>query len=164
VHKLNQPLDFILYAGDDVARFQDGGTNYFAELSKLTKQGKVLAVIGNDDIPDVRRVLDAEGVHDLHEDPFSLGDFGFIGLEASTCGPGLTKHSEEEVAEHLEEQYLKLKGKRLIVVSHTPPFGILDRGIRFAREDEYTHHIVSAAIVTHMVDFQLNLEGLQSST
>ncbi len=146
VRKLGQPVDFILYGGDDIGRFQEGRVNYFTELSKLTSQAKVLAVIGNDDFRNVRTILDAEGVHDLHESPFTFRDYCFIGLEASTSGPAITRHSEEEVARHLERQYREVRGKKVIVLSHTPPHGILDRGIRFASEDEHTHHIGSTSL------------------
>ena len=41
----------ILYAGDDVSRFQDDERNVFSELASEARLGKVLAVLGNDDLP-----------------------------------------------------------------------------------------------------------------
>lgn len=51
------PIDFVLYAGDDIGRFEDEGLNIFSELSHYTKSGRVLAVIGNDDFYVQKRVL-----------------------------------------------------------------------------------------------------------
>ncbi len=146
VHRLEPPVDIILYAGDDVGRFDEGATNYFSELAHLTSQRKVLAVIGNDDTPDVRKALAAEGVHDLYQSPFIWKNYGFIGLEAATSGPAIVLHTEEEVAAHLAKRYRALKGKRLIVLSHTPPYGILDRGIRFAPLTGEPYHIGSTSL------------------
>lgn len=62
VQDLEDPVDFILYGGDDIGRFEEEGVNYFTELSKYTKQGKVLSVVGNDDFPDVKRILKSKNV------------------------------------------------------------------------------------------------------
>lgn len=143
---LNPPADLILYAGDDVARFAEGGVNCLTELSKFATQEKVLAVIGNDDWPDVGTVLEAPGVHNLHNAPYTSGDYVFLGVEASTSGPAIVSHTEREVAQHLRRQHKTAGQKALIVLSHTPPFGALDRGIRFARLDGGPHHIGSTAL------------------
>ena len=146
IQDLEDPVDFILYGGDDIGRFEEEGVNYFTELSEYTKQKKVLAVIGNDDFPAVKKVLKSRHVQDLHEKPFSFKNFGFIGLEASTSGPAIVRHSEKEVEKHLKKQHAQVKGKRLIILSHTPPYGILDLGIRFAELDEGSHHIGSTSL------------------
>jgi len=146
VESLTEPLDVILYAGDDVGRFQARGTNYFTELAEYTKQKKVLAVVGNDDLPSVKSILQSENVHDLHEEPFVIGNFGFMGLEGATSGPALVSHSEAYVHSHLKEQYEKIKSKKPIIVSHPPPYGVLDIGIRFATEKEGTHNIGSKSL------------------
>ena len=86
VESFTEPLDVILYAGDDIGRFQSRGTNYFTELAEYTKQKKVLVVIGNDDLSSVKSILQSENVHDLHEEPFVIGKFGFMGLEGATSG------------------------------------------------------------------------------
>ena len=146
VRDLEEPVDFILYGGDDIARFEEKGLNYFSTLSEYTKQEKVLAVIGNDDSPSAKRVLDCKNVYDLHENPFVFKDFAFIGLEASTSGPAIVKHTEKEVKEHLANQYAQVEGKKLIILSHTPPHGLLDLGIRFTTPDEGAHHIGSTSL------------------
>lgn len=143
---LDKPVDFIVYGGDDVARFEDNHVNYFTELAKYTTQKKVLAVAGNDDLPIVKRVLKNKNVHDLYEKHFVFENYAFLGLEASTSGPAILKHTEKEVMEHLKEQHSKVKKKNVIILSHTPPYGILDYGIRFASLDEGSHHIGSTSL------------------
>ena len=157
VQDLEDPVDFILYGGDDIGRFEEEGVNHFAELSKYTKHRKVLAVIGNDDLPEVKRVLEGKNVHDLHQKPFIFQNFAFIGLEASTSEPAIIRYSEEEVKEHLKEQHSEVKGKKLIILSHTPPYGILDRGIRFAQLDEGSHHIGSTSLRNFIQQNKVNL-------
>jgi len=143
---LEDPVDFILYAGDDVGRFLEGPVNYFSELSVYTKQKKVLAVIGNDDLVDAKDVLKGRNVHDLHERPFTFGSFAFVGVEGCTSGPAVVKYSEKEVRRHLEEQHARVREKNPIVLSHAPPYGVLDIGIRFAELDRGSHHIGSKAV------------------
>ncbi len=48
LHTLGEKPDFILYAGDDLPRFQEEGINHFSELAQYTKQQRVLAVAGNE--------------------------------------------------------------------------------------------------------------------
>jgi Icc-related predicted phosphoesterase/uncharacterized protein YprB with RNaseH-like and TPR domain len=143
---LKKPVDFILYAGDDVERFSEGQNNYFEELSAYARQKKVLGVIGNDDLPYAKRVLAGRYVHDLHEGPFFFEDLAFIGIEGCTSGPAIVKYSEAEVRKHLQEQLAQIKEKKLVVLSHTPPHGVLDIGIRFAHLDKGSHHIGSTAL------------------
>lgn len=157
VQDLEDPVDFILYGGDDIGRFEEEGVNYFAELSRYTKQGMVLAVIGNDDVPELKRVLKSENVQDLYEEPFVFQNFAFIGLEASTSGPAIIKHTEKEVKEHLKKQHSEVRGKNLIILSHTPPHGILDLGIRFAKLDEGSHHIGSTSLRSFVQQNKVNL-------
>lgn len=152
-----EPVDFIVYVGDDLRRFRGLDVNYLSELSKSTINAQVLAVLGNDDLYSFSKgVLQASGVHDLYDQSFIFKNFAFIGLESSTSGPAVFRHEEDDFEAHLENQLKYVEAKRLIVVSHTPPFGILDRGIRFASENEGTHHIGSTAlkafIETHYVD------------
>jgi len=142
-----EPVDFILYAGDDIGRFEDEGLNFFSELSRYTRSGQVLAVIGNDDVYVQKRVLKGKGIHDLYDQSFIYHNFAFIGLESATSGPALFKHTEKDFEEHLKHQVKETHGKRLVILSHTPPYGVLDRGIRFAEIDENeTHHIGSTSL------------------
>lgn len=141
-----EPVDFILYAGDDIGRFEDEGLN-FSELSRYTRSGQVLAVIGNDDVYAQKIVLKGKGIHDLYDQSFIYHNFAFIGLESATSGPALFKHTEKDFEEHLKHQVKETHGKRLVILSHTPPYGVLDRGIRFAEiDDNETHHIGSTSL------------------
>lgn len=141
-------FDFILYGGDDIRRFKEGKINYFSELAKLTKRQTVLAVIGNDDgeLQEVKSIIQSQGVYDLYNEPFICGNTAFMGIEGSTCGPGMTKHTEKEIEEHLNNQYNKVKhADSIIILSHTPPRNILDIGRRFAFNKPY-HNIGSTSL------------------
>ena len=149
LNSLEKPVDVILYGGDDVSRFKVGNTNYLTKLASHTVRKKVLAVMGNDDDPSTRSVIQGENVHDLHKEPFVLDEFGFIGLEGSTSRPGLLLYSESSVRSHLTRQLRqleKMKVQKRIIVSHAPPHGVLDRGARFATRREGTRHIGSKAL------------------
>src|SRR2546425_9247587 len=83
-----EPVDLIVYAGDDLARFEVSGRNYFNELAGHSKAGVLLAVAGNDDNSAQKAILAKDSVWDLFERPFALGDTVFLGVEGSTRGPG----------------------------------------------------------------------------
>ncbi len=85
-------------------------------------------------------------MHDLYDSEFVFGDFAFIGLEGSTSGPGFLKHTEKQSKKHLAKQMIAAKGKILVVLSHTPPYGTLDLGIRFANPQDGASHIGSEAL------------------
>lgn len=140
VRKMVFKPDVIVYAGDDLERFEEGSKNLFSQLGELAEHG-VLAVAGNDDTRDCKRVLCAKHVHDLHEKPYIIGDIAFVGQEGSRGDIGLLLYSEKEIHEHLEKQIKKVKGKKLILVAHSPPYGLLDFARRFG-----IRHIGSHAI------------------
>ena len=145
VQSTNGPIDAILYAGDDVSKFKNGDTNYFSELAKLTTWKKVLAVVGNNDKSDsAKPVLQGENVVDLHEEPFVIEEFGFMGLEGAPWGSD--PDFEQSAIHHLEKQYKKMGTKKSIVVSHSPPYGVLDLGIRYAPENKQQHHTGSTSL------------------
>ncbi len=142
-----EPVDFVFYAGDDIGRFEEEGLNLFSELSTYTRSNQVLAVMGNDDSYVQKTVLKRDGVHDLYDRSFIYHNFAFIGLESVTRGPAIFRHIETDFEKHLRRQIKETHHKRIVVLSHTPPYGILDRGIRFAESDEdETHHIGSSSL------------------
>lgn len=144
---VDDPVDLILYAGDDVDRFQEGDRNIFSELAMETRQKQVLAVHGNDDLP-FSGVLEGDGVHDLHREPMVLDDYVFLGLEgAIEGGPGLILYSEEEIESHLYQQYSGFEDKIPVLLSHVPPHGILDIGVRFGQR-----HIGSTSVRSFIED------------
>jgi len=146
---LEEPVDLILYGGDDLHRFgeSEGGRNILSELADEARLGRVLAVAGNDDtspsqsvIPrtaessDPQEVLSGDGVIDLHQNPVVENGYVFLGLEGATeGGPGITLYSEEEIESHLNRQYEGFQDKVPILLSHTPPKGVLDIGQRFGQ-------------------------------
>lgn len=142
VHVLERigSVDYIIYAGDDLDRFHRDGRNYLQRLSRFATQPMVLAVAGNDDHPAVRdTLLRAPAAHDLHRSPFIDSRFAFLGNEGCTSGPIATiMHTEDEVRDNLQAQtasVTKRKGERIkILVTHTPPHGVLDIGRRFGAE------------------------------
>lgn len=144
VAQIKNPVDMILYGGDDLGRFVEDDHNLLAELADHTLLGTVLAVRGNDDLKvadidlddfdDVPEVFDDRRVHDLHEAPFVHEEYVFLGLEgAIEGGPGLLLYSEAEIEAHLDEQFAGNEDKVPIVLSHVPPHGILDIGRRFGQ-------------------------------
>lgn len=56
-------------------------------------------------------------------------------------GPGLILHSEDEIKTHLDRQYAGNEDKTPVLVSHVPPNGILDIGLRFGQR-----HIGSTSV------------------
>ena len=133
--------DVIVYAGDDLNRFEEEGRNLFSQLGEFAEHG-VLAIAGNADTLDCKRVLNAKHVHDLHEKPYIIGDIAFVGQEGSGGDGGLFPYPEKEIREHLKKQVNEVKRKKLVLVSHNPPYGLLDFARRFG-----SRHIGSKAIL-----------------
>jgi Icc-related predicted phosphoesterase/uncharacterized protein YprB with RNaseH-like and TPR domain len=146
VKALREPVDIIAYAGDDLMRFERRDVNYFSELARLCRAGVLLAVAGNDDTSEQKVVLSKQNVWDLCKQPFIYGDTAFLGVEGSTRGPGCLQHTEYEVKKHLNAQGRQVKGKEIVIVSHPPPYGVLDEGIRFAEFDKGSYHIGSLSL------------------
>jgi Icc-related predicted phosphoesterase len=109
--------------------------NFFEELAKRAKYG-LLAVIGNDEGPKARLWIYGENVYDLHGTLFKVGRFIITGLEGSTDGLGASGgYLEGDVKLRLEfVQSILKQDERLIIVSHAPPRGILDRALRYSEE------------------------------
>jgi Icc-related predicted phosphoesterase/uncharacterized protein YprB with RNaseH-like and TPR domain len=153
IERLDRPVDLILYAGDDVGRFETERRNIFAELAAETELGKVLAVIGNDDLPGAKRILSAEGVHNLHQEPFVHGEYAFLGQEGAVeGGPGLVLYSEADIQQQLEGQYGTVQDEIPVLVSHVPPNGVLDIARRFGQR-----HIGSTAVREFIRDAEVPL-------
>jgi len=112
--------------------------NGFSELADLTKQG-LAGVIGNDCQPTDRWVLDAEGCRNLHLTPWAVQGWGILGIEGAPflpVGPrvGIVLHEDADIARQLawaRSELSVIPAQRLIVVSHAPPAGVLDEGIRY---------------------------------
>lgn len=124
--------DLIIYAGDDIERFvPDSQTNYFEQLASLSRYGLV-AVTGNDDLPENRSLIRGYKVFEVHSQPAAIGDFLIVGVEgAPDPGIGPTLHTESDIAHHLDSSISEGTNSTVVVVSHTPPRGCLDEAMRF---------------------------------
>lgn len=105
--------------------------NIFEELAKYTTYG-VLAVIGNDDRLVARMYIRGDKVYELQSTLVKIGDLLFVGLEGATSDIGHVVYPESFVRLRLEfiKRFLEPNDK-LIIVSHSPPRGLLDRAMRF---------------------------------
>lgn len=136
VAALRTPLDLILYAGDDVSRFHpDGQTDYFELLADETAYG-LCAVIGNDERSEARELISGRRVYDVHKHPVILGRFIIVGLEGAPIIPGelgigYTLYPEDQIATHLRRSLRYAAGRSVVILSHVPPRGVLDRAVRF---------------------------------
>ena len=110
-------------------------TNVFEELSNYARYGLV-AVIGNDDDIVARAWIRGKNVFDLHSSLVKIGTIFIVGLEGSTCGLGPSgKYLESDVKLRLEFVQKKVGNmEKILIVSHTPPKGVLDRALRFGDE------------------------------
>ncbi len=122
--------------------FESPNGSYFQRLGERSRHG-VGAVIGNDCSPEDRAVLSGTGVVNLHKQPVKVGAWGFVGIEGNIVwtdrdgrrvnAVGLIPHQDSEVRDMLERglRDIKVNERHLVVVTHTPPRGLLDLAIRF---------------------------------
>ena len=131
--------DLILYAGDDIGRFRPQGENLLEELAGLSRYG-LCAVAGNDDAPATRELITGRNVYPVHSRALVLGEFAVVGVEGAPLFPNDDQHRNkgsllypERFLSHLIRKWdcAAFKDKSLIVVSHAPPFGVLDFAVRF---------------------------------
>lgn len=113
--------------------------NLFEELASLSKYG-LCAVIGNDDDPAVRAIIQGKGVYNVHERPVILGSYAIIGVEGACIkpgepNPGIVLYNEGEVSAHLNSFWEHVSDKHLFIISHNPPFETLDHALRFGERD-----------------------------
>lgn len=132
IAKLSPPPDVILYGGDDICRFRPSeDENLFERLAACSRYG-LFGVIGNDDEPGVARLVSGKMVFNVHRAPIILGDYAILGVEGAPTPPGFVVHSEKEIAKHLALQKKSVGQRKLIIVSHAPPAGTLDKALRFS--------------------------------
>ena len=130
--------DLVLYAGDDIHRFQPRGKNLFEEIARVTKYG-VCAVAGNDDQPSIRKQITGRKVFPVHSCALVLGNFAIVGLEGAPlfhgeAGKNIGRLLYPDGVATLQTKLWNeepFRKKRLIIVSHAPPLGTLDFAIRF---------------------------------
>jgi len=151
IDELDINIDIILYAGDDTERFiekDENGKiikNHFEILASKTKHG-LGAVIGNDCLKKDYKLIKGKNVFDLHRKQILINNFKIIGFEGAEInneneGIGPTLYKERYVYNRLKHFIRKYNKDKLILVSHSPPYGILDLSFRFGKQ-----HIGSKAI------------------
>ncbi len=134
--KIQPQPDLILYAGDDIARFRPPGKNLFEAIASYARYG-LCAIAGNDDLPSSRSLISGKSVFNVHSNPVTLGEFAILGVDGAPFrsdlqGIGFLLHSEAEIKRHLGFQVQTVGPRRLLVLSHTPPDGVLDQAVRFS--------------------------------
>lgn len=142
--KSKDPPDLILYGGDDIRRFHENGENFFERLADMSRYG-VCAIAGNDDRPDVRNLITGRSVYSVHSCPLVLGEFAIVGIEGAPMFPlnngfdksynkGNLLYPEPILSWHMQQwRKAALSRKHLIILSHTPPYGVLDLALRFGK-------------------------------
>ena len=151
VHAMNPPPDLILYGGDDIERFRTPtDVNWFERLASLSRFG-LCGVIGNAERSTVGNMLSGTGVYNVHGRPAILGEYAVIGMEGAISDPaesgrkiqvyslesrqlireeeigrGYVLYKEPTVRKYLAAAKKSVAGKKIIVLSHCPPHGVLD--------------------------------------
>jgi len=178
LERLDENPDVIVYAGDDIRRFNkveyrflpselkkryrdqfikinesfgklgkktlehiirqneiknESEINKFAKIANYSKYG-LCVVAGNDDPPYLKKAINGKNVYDVHENPVIVDDFVIIGVEGSSGNIGTFLYTEQEIKIHLKNRINQVGDKQLIIVSHSPPFNILDFAVRFSKE------------------------------
>ena len=114
--------------------------NKFEKIASFSRHG-LFVVAGNDDPPYCKKAINGEKVFDVHDNPVIIDDFAIIGIEGSTGEIGRFLYTEKEIENHLKTKINQVGDRQIIIVSHSPPFEILDFSIRFGNG-----HIGSSAL------------------
>ena len=118
--------------------------DYVLKLGDASRYG-FGAILGNDDDPIYKALLNRDSVFDIHGTPMRVNGFTIIGQEGSSLsdGRGLGRliYTEDEIERHLCASLQTANGLPIILVSHTPPYKLLDRSQRFVQD-----HIGSPAV------------------
>ncbi len=137
--KAQKKPDLILYAGDDIRRFRPARKNHFEEIAKLSRFG-LCVVAGNDDPAETRQLITGQNVYPVHSCALVLGHFAIVGVDgaplSNELGPnyniGRLLYPEHVLALQMKRWKTRdFRHKKLIIVSHTPPYGVLDFAVRF---------------------------------
>jgi Icc-related predicted phosphoesterase len=107
---------------------------YFKKLAALSNYG-LCFVLGNDNHPIYREVgLKHKNVYDVHTNPLVIDNFVIIGLEGAPSERPfnyILSSDDKTVKKHLNNMAKKYKNKKIIILSHAPPYNILDYAMRF---------------------------------
>jgi Icc-related predicted phosphoesterase/uncharacterized protein YprB with RNaseH-like and TPR domain len=135
VQHYQDSIDAILYGGDGLPRFHTENINYLEALAAETKFG-LFAVVGNDDPAGDKPYISGEKVYDVHHRPVVLGQFAIVGQEGfeereDLLSLGKFGYTQEQIENRLREILIRLRERTVVILSHTPPAGSLDRAVRF---------------------------------
>jgi len=121
----------------------DIGPNTKKVLSYLSQlQIPIYTVLGNDDFPmDVYILEDTPYVLNIDGECIDIGPVEIIGLSGNP-GSGLASPDEKKIEATLQQAFTKAS-KPVILVSHLPPFRVLDLATRHREKGE---HIGSKAV------------------
>ncbi|KKK96748.1 hypothetical protein LCGC14_2659680, partial [marine sediment metagenome] len=106
--------------------------NKFEKVASFSRYG-LLVVAGNDDHYYRKKAISGEKVVDIHDNYVIIDDYAIIGIEGSTDNLSPLYHTEKEIKDHLETKIKQIGDRQLIIVSHSPPFKILDFSIRYSQ-------------------------------
>ncbi len=119
---LQERVDVLLICGD-ITHF---GTIQATEsiLEELSYASKTLFVHGNCDPIELSGIHRIKNAENLHSRLVNIDGLSFIGSGGSLKTPFKTRieYTEEQISEHLKKASLEICNKRVIVVSHDPPF------------------------------------------
>lgn len=120
--------DVIVYAGDSVRRFRAGPESW-ADVALLAPHG-LCGVLGNECAPDDADAFDQAGCQDLGRAPLVVAGLAFIGLPGAPSDEGekagAVLYSRASARAHLQSQLDEVGDQPFVVVSHSPPHGVLD--------------------------------------
>lgn len=130
-------IDLIVYGGDDLDRIL-ARPDILSHITARCSGGRFLFVAGNDDTPELRSKLsNLPGTHDLAKAPFYHRGFAFFGVDGSLGDLGTILRTEVSIKRLLKKHHTDVAAKMYrrrpftpILVSHSPPFGILDHALR----------------------------------
>ncbi|MBW3001645.1 metallophosphoesterase family protein [Candidatus Woesearchaeota archaeon] len=108
--------DVILFAGD-ASLFE----NHLEELmEKISKIGKnILVIQGNHETAAVMRKICAfhDNLKFIHKKTAKIGDYTFVGFS----GEGFLR-TDKEMEKFLKKIKPKIKGKKVVLITHAPPY------------------------------------------
>ena len=112
--------------------------NKFEKIASFSSYG-LLVVAGNDDPYYRKKAIYGKKVVDIHDNSVIIDDYAIIGIEGSTGTIGLLRDTEKEIRDHLKTKVEHVGDRQLIIVSHFPPFKILDFSLRFSQDHIGSH-------------------------
>ncbi|HDZ16966.1 MAG TPA: hypothetical protein ENH75_01665 [archaeon] len=128
---------------EDIIRHNDieykMDVNKFEKIASFSHYG-LLVVAGNNDPYYRKKAITGEKVVDIHDNSVIIDDYAIIGIEGiegiegSSSKIGLLQYTEKEIIDHLNTKVEQVGDRQLIIISHSPPFKILDFSIMYSQD------------------------------